>query len=497
MKLKVKDMNIGTGGPLVVIINHKDAKLFDLHNGNRIELSIGRKKVIVVIDISVRGGFISQGKIGLFDDVMKRLNTKNGQEVKISIVNHPESLSYIKRKMDGYKLSKKEINQIVSDIVSNKLTEFEIAFFVAASYMNPLDENETLALTKAMVNSGKKLVLNKKIIMDKHCIGGVAGNRTTMIVVPIVAAAGLTIPKTSSRSITSPAGTSDTVEVLCNVCFDQAKIKKIVEKTNGCLIWGGSLNLAPADDIIIKIEHPFDLDARSQMLASILAKKASVNATDVLIDIPYGKGAKIEGKVKAEELKRDFEHMGKKLGINIKAIFTDGSQPIGYGFGPVLEAKDVLYVLRNDPMQPMDLRKKSIKLAGIMLEMGKKSKKGEGEKLAKKILDSGDAYKKFIDIIKAQGGKEVIPEDLKVGMHKKDIKAWKDGRISYVGNKEICRIARIAGAPVDKMAGVLLHKKKGTYVNKNEVVMTIYAESKDKLKFALDTYNKIKGILIK
>ncbi|MCK5107941.1 MAG: AMP phosphorylase, partial [Nanoarchaeota archaeon] len=455
------------------------------------------KKVVVIIDISVSGCFVPKGTIGLFDDVMTRLKTKNGQEVKISIVNHPESLSYIKKKMDGHKLSKKEINQIIADIVTNTLTEFEVAFFVAASYMNPLDENETLALTNAMVNSGKKISFKKKIIMDKHCIGGVAGNRTTMIVVPIIAAAGLTIPKTSSRSITSPAGTSDTVEVLCGVCFDHEKVKKIVEKTNGCLIWGGSLSLAPADDIIIRIEHPFDLDARSQMLASILAKKASVNATDVLIDIPYGKGAKIEEKKKADELKRDFESMGKKLGINIKAIFTDGSQPIGYGFGPVLEAKDVLYVLRNDPMQPMDLRKKSIKLAGIMLEMGKKSKRGEGEKLAKEILDNGKAYSKFIEIIKAQGGKEVIPEDLKAGSHKKDIKAWKDGKISYVGNKEICRIARIAGAPVDKSAGVLLHKKKGTYVNKGEVIMTIYAESKDKLKFAVDTYNQIKGILIK
>ena len=497
MKLKVKDIKIGTGGPFVAVMNYKDAEMFDLHHEDRVEIHYGRKKAIAILDISLNKGLVKKGYIGLLIELKDFLNTSNGKEVNIIIVKKPDSLNYIKKKMDGERLNKKEINEIIKDIVENRLTEFEVAFFVAASYMRPMNDQETIDLTRAMVNTGDTLKLKNGKIMDKHCIGGVAGNRTTMIVTPIIAAAGLMMPKTSSRSITSPAGTADTVEVLCDVCFSLEKMKKILKKTNACMVWGGALNLAPADDKIIKIEHPFDIDARSQLLASILAKKSSVGATHVLVDIPTGDGSKMENKKQAEELKNDFEQIGKKLGMKIKVVFTDGSEPVGNGIGPVLEARDVLFVLRNDPKAPLDLRKNSLKLAGIMLEMGGKAKKGFGEKMATRILDTGKAYIKFIDIIKAQNGKEIIPEELKLGKHKRDIKAWKDGKVSRIGNREMSKIARIAGAPKDKCAGIYLYKKKNTYVNKGEVLFTIYSNSQDKLKFAVEAYKSLKGISIK
>lgn len=497
MELKVKDMKTGTGGPYVAVINSKDANMFDLHHGDRVEISYGKKKAVSILDISSAGGWVSKGSIGLFSEIKEFLNVAEGRKAKISIVRKPNSLDYIKKKMDGYRLSRKEIDEIIKDVVENRLTEFELAFFVAATYMNHMDDQETIDLTKAMVETGDKLNLKNGKIMDKHCIGGVAGNRTTMIITPIIAASGLMIPKTSSRSITSPAGTADTVEVLCNVTFPREKIISVIKKTNACMVWGGSMNLAPADDKIIKIEHPFDIDARSQLLASILAKKASVGATHVLVDIPTGPGSKMENKANAESLRDDFEKIGRKLGMKIKVLFSDGSEPIGNGIGPVLEARDVLYVLRNDPRAPLDLRKKSLKMAGIMLEMGGKAKPGRGESLASHILESGKAYKKFIEIIKAQGGKEAIPEELKEGDCRKDIKAWKDGKITKIGNREISRIARIAGAPVDAEAGIYLYKKKNTYVNKGEVIFTIYANNADKLKFAVDAYKALGGIEIK
>lgn len=497
MKFKIKDLNVGTGGPFVAVINYKDAEKFDLHHGDRIEVRKRRKKAVAIVDISYTGGMVAKGRIGLFEEVMDLLNAKNNQEAKISISHKPESIEYIKKKMDGQRLSNKEIKGIVQDIVDNNLTEFETAFFVAASYMRPMDDKETVALTKAMVNTGDKLGLRSKIVMDKHCIGGVAGNRTTMLVVPIIACAGLKIPKTSSRSITSPAGTADTVEVLCDVSLNLEQIRKIVKKTNGCMVWGGAVNLAPADDKIIRIEHSLDIDARSQLLASILAKKASVGATHVLVDIPTGKGSKIGSMKRAESLKKDFEDMGKKLGMKIRVVFTDGSEPVGNGIGPVLEARDVLYVLRNDPKQPLDLRKKSLKLAGVMLEMSGKAKKGEGEKKAKKILDSGRAHDKFIEIIKAQNGKEINPDDMKLAKYKKDIRASKKGRIKSICNREISRIARIAGAPSDKEAGIYLHKKKNSYVNKGEVLFTLYSDNKEKLDFAVNAYRSLDGIEIK
>jgi putative thymidine phosphorylase len=356
---------------------------------------------------------------------------------------------------------------------------------------------ETVWLTKAMTNEGEILKINRYPIMDKHCVGGVAGNRTTMVVVPIVAAAGLVIPKTSSRSITSPAGTADTVEVLTNVCVDIRKMKKIVEKTKGCMVWGGSLNLSPADDKIIKVERPLSIDAESQLLASVMSKKASVSATHLLVDIPIGHGSKITHKEEAFKLKKDFEEISKSLGIKVKVVLTDGTQPIGNGIGPSLEARDVLYVLLRDKKRPLDLEKKSLTMAGILLEMGGKAKKGQGYKRAQEILDSGIAYKKIVEIIKAQGGFEISPEKIKIGKFKFDFAAEKKGMIKSINNNSISKIARVAGAPDDKGAGIYLYKHVGDYVKKDEKIFTVYAHNRIKLDFAKKTLEKIDGVIIK
>ena len=418
--------------------------------------------------------------------------------LSIKYENKPKSVFFIKKKLRGEKLDYNEIHQIVKDIVDNKLTDIELTYFVASTYIHELTIKETVYLTNAVINTGKTLKLNKYPIVDKHCIGGVAGNRTTMVVVPILAAAGLTIPKTSSRSITSPAGTADTMEVMCNVSFTLEELKKIVLKTNGCLVWGGAVNLAPADDKIIRVEHPVSLDPVGQLLASILAKKKSVSATHLLIDIPVGKGAKIEKKSEAEELKRRFELIGKKLGFVMKVVLTDGRQPIGNGIGPGLEAIDVLKVLMNEKDAPQDLREKSIKMAGELLELAKKVKKGYGYKMAKDIIDSGMAYKKMVEIIKTQGGKITEPNKIKLAKLRLDIKAEQHGTIREINGKIISKIAKIAGAPQDKGAGLYLNVHVGDKVNKDSILYTIYSENNEKLEYAKDLVKDLnKGIIIK
>lgn len=495
MKLTIKDMDISTGGTLVAIIRKDDAALLDLHKLDRVKIKKGNKIATVVLNIGTSYKPVPQGYIGIFDEVMEALKLKENEIVEIIPARKPLSIDFIKKKLDGLKLNKKEIEQIVWDIVHNKLSEIELTYFVAACYAHELDVNETTLLTKAMTHHGDILKLRRYPVMDKHCTGGTAGNRTTPIVVSIVAAAGLTIPKTSSRSITSPAGTADTMEVLTNVALPIKRMKEIIEKTNGCLIWGGSLNLAPADDRIIHVERPLNIDAKSQLLASVMAKKASVSATHLLIDISSGKGAKISSKRKARMLKKDFENISKKLGIKVKVIITDGSEPIGNGIGPALEARDVLYVLRNDTKAPEDLKNKSLKLAGLMLELGKKTKKGAGFTIAKEILESGLAYKKFIEIIKAQGGKEIKPSKIKLGKFKHDVKSAKSGLIKIISNRAISKIARVAGAPQNKGAGIYLHKHVNDKVKKNEPLFTIYSNSKLKLLFAINIYKKFpKGI---
>ena len=495
MKLEVRDMDISSGGALVAVLNEKDADKMDLHSRDRVKIIKKGKVETVLLNISESEKVVGQGKIGLYEEVIDSLKLKDGDIVKMVPARKPLSIDYIKKKLDGFRLMKKEIDQIVWDIVHNKLNAVELTYFIAACYSNELDIRETTLLTKAMTSYGDILRLNRYPVMDKHCVGGVAGNRTTMVIVPILAAAGVTIPKTSSRSITSPAGTADTMEVLANVCVPIKRMKRIVEKANGCVVWGGALNLAPADDKIIQVERPLAIDAKSQLLASVMAKKASVSATHVLVDIPTGKGAKLPNRKKALQLKKDFENLAKRIGIRIKVIITNGREPIGNGIGPALEARDVLWVLKNDKRGPSDLRQKSLMMSGMMLEMAGKS--SNGFNLAKDILESGKAYKKMVEIIRMQGKKVIDPSKIKLGKVKYDVFAKKNGVVKEISNRAISKIARVAGVPEFNGAGIYLHKHVGDKVKKGDKLFTVYCHDKGKLEFVRYAWEKLVAIVVK
>ncbi len=445
------------------------------------------------IDITTSKEIVPKGTLGIFEEALKKLDLCQSIYVEVSPPKKSDSVKYIKKKMDGKKLSYDEYKTIIEDIVNDKLSVIETSFFVAGCYAHPLDTHETAYLTKAMINTGDTLKLNEKIILDKHCIGGVAGNRTTMIVVPIIAAAGYKIPKTSSRSITSAAGTADTVEVLCKVSFDMKSMREIIEKTNGCLVWGGALRLAPSDDKIIHVESPLSIDPEGQLLASIMAKKKSVGTTHLLIDIPIGKGAKIEDPKKAKHLKKAFQKLCRELKIKSKIIITDGSFPIGKGIGPSLEARDVLWTLKNDPKGSHDLKEKAIHLAGNMLKIAGAKKPFD---LARHMIDSGKAYHKFVEIIKAQGGRETSPEDIRIGRYKIEYKAKQNGYVYHINNKIMNRIGRIAGAPLDQEAGIQLQKTRGQKVQIGDTLFTVYSDSVDKLEFAKEFLEKESGYAI-
>ena len=487
-------MDVATGGPLVAILNKDDAQKLDLHVMDRIKIKKGKKTETVVVDIAASRKSVKPNYIGLFEEVIDSLKLKNNQIVDISIARKPLSLEFIRKKMDGKKLNKKEIDQIVWDIVNNKLSSIELTYFVAACYTNAMSTEETIILTKSIAYHGDTLKLDKYPIIDKHSIGGLAGNRTTLILVPIIAAAGFIMPKTSSRSITSPSGTADTMEVLAKVSFSLKEIKKIVLKTNGCMVWGGALNLAPADDKIIMVERPLGIDAESQLLASIMAKKHSVSSTHILIDIPVGNHAKVRNKTEALKLKKDFETIGKRLKKHIKVIITDGTKPIGKGIGPALEARDVLWVLTRDKRRPLDLENKCIKMAAEIFKMLKIK---DGEKKTLDLLNSGKAYKKMAEIIKAQNGKSIKPEKIKIGKFIFEVKSKKKGIIRNIKNSIVTKTARVAGAPVNKGAGIYLHKDVGNKVKKGEKLFTVYAESKQKLNYAKDILKEESPFVVK
>ena len=343
-----------------------------------------------------------------------------------------------------------------------------------------------------MVRSGEKLTWDGNLVYDKHCIGGLPGNRTTPIVISIAASAGLTIPKTSSRAITSPAGTADTMEVMTNVELTMSQMKEVVTMENGCLVWGGSVSLSPADDILISVEKALDIDSEGQMIASVLSKKAAAGATHVIIDIPVGETAKIRSESKAKELKELFEIVGKNIGLVVKVIITDGSQPIGRGIGPALEAMDVLSVLRNEHDAPEDLKQRAILIAGELLELSGKSERGKGVKMAAEILTSGLAHKKLMSICEAQG-RFTEPSYADFCM---EVLSEVDGIVERIDTRKIAKLAKLAGAPKSPKAGVLFNAPLNKQVKKGDVLLAIYAEAKGELDYALEYYRSQTQIIV-
>ena len=494
MELKVKFLKWSAGVP-VVILNKKIAEEMGVHPRGRIlisTLSEHPKELVAVVD-TIENHIVNEKEIALSFEIKKIMKLKAGQVVKISLFKPPKSLDLIKRKLDNKTLSEKQIEQIISDVVNNSLSDPEIALFVSAMYKQGMNMNETISLIKAILKTGNKLSFDKKYVVDKHSIGGVPGNRTTPIIVPICASAGLIFPKTSSRAITSAAGTADVIETIASVDFPISKINKIIKKTNACMVWGGALDLVPADSKILGVEKSLQIDPEAQLLASIISKKLSVGSKYILIDIPYGKNSKITKK-HALRLKEKFEKLGKYFHKNLKVVLTRGSEPIGNGIGPVLEMIDVIKVLSLKEDSPKDLEEKSLFLAGEILEMVGKAEKGKGTESARKILYSGKAFEKFKQIIKAQGGKL---SRIKKAKFKKDIFLKKDNSIKEINNLKISALAQIAGAPTDKAAGLYLYYHIGEKAKRGDKLLTIYAESKSRMRDALRFYNTSKPIRMK
>ncbi|MEW6528713.1 MAG: AMP phosphorylase [Candidatus Micrarchaeota archaeon] len=489
--VQAKKINIYTGKKIVVLNKH-EAQQNDIYAGYRENLRFKGKEIGVVIDVA-GNEVVKPGEIGLFRDVSDALEIEDTDILEIVHLNRPASLEYIKKKLDKKELSSCEIDTIIKELMDNKLNEAELGALVSGMYINGLSDNEVVSLTNSIVMSGDILNIGKSPIADKHCIGGVAGNRTTMIVVPIIAAAGVYIPKTSSRAITSPAGTADTMEVLAKVDFKIEEMNEIVRKNYGAIVWGGGLNLASADDKLIKIRNPLSLDPRGVLLSSILAKKKSVGAQYVVIDIPIGRGTKINSMTEAHELAQDFLKIGNMLGMTVEALITDGSEPIGNGIGPALEARDVLQVLEGTG--PEDLRHKSLIIAGKILEISGKIERGKGYEVATHFLDSGKALAKMKEIIELQGGNQNIKsEDIPIGQYSYEFKTGLNGKISHIDNKTISKIARIAGAPGDKGAGIYLYRLKGDKVEPENVLFTIYSESETKLDYAIKALENLEPV---
>lgn len=444
--------------------------------------------------LSVVEGIIPHGEAILSLELRGALGIQSGVEVAVSLAGRPKSFEAIRKKMRGEELTPEEIRAIVFDAANYELGELEIAAFLLAQEFKGMNMNEIVALTKAMVEAGSTVDFGRPVY-EKHSIGGVPGNKVSLLIVPIVASLGVFIPKTSSRAITSPAGTADTMEVLAPVEFDVDEYKEVALKAGGCIVWGGKLGLAPVDDIFIRIEHPLSIDPRSQMLASIFSKKLAVGIRGLVMDIPTGKGAKVEDLKEAEALASQFIELGRRFDVRVQCGITYGGQPVGHAVGPALEAREALEALAG--RGPASLIEKATSLAGLLLELAGVVPKGSGQDAAKEALRTGRALEKIKQIIEAQGGDpEVKPEDIPVGEYVAEIRAPADGYVTQVDNAGIVAVATLAGAPTEKGAGVLLHAKQGYKVKKGDVLMEIHAERESKLTEAYEAAIRLRPITV-
>lgn len=485
--LKYKHLGIFTQNANVAFLkNDSDVCISEGFTAlTRIRVSTKTNSIVASLNV-VTSNILLPDEIGLSNTAAEKLNISNGDILNVTHLETISSLNHLRAKIYNHKLDYHAYQEIINDVVRGDYSNIHLSAFVTACAGDRMDVDEISDLTKAMICSGVQLKWNKDMVMDKHSIGGLPGNRTTPILVSIITAYGLTMPKTSSRAITSSAGTADTMEVMTNVSLSPNQIKAVVEKEGGCFVWGDAARLSPADDILIKVEKALDIDSEGQLIASVLSKKAAAGSTHVIIDMPIGETAKVRNTETARLLKSYIETVGKEIGLITKVVFTDGAQPVGNGIGPVLEAIDILKILRNETDAPADLKERVLLLAGELLELSKKVTKGHGIKTATELLEMGKAYKKFKSICKAQG--KFIEPVLAKFSH--EVYSENQGTLIRIDNRKIAKLAKLSGAPEYKASGILLNVHLGNTIKKGQLLYIIYAEAEGELKYALN-YLKI------
>jgi thymidine phosphorylase len=456
----------------------------------RLMVTVRGNTIIATLNV-IDSDLLGHNEASLSISAWDKLDAQEGDQIHFAHLQPAGSMSKVRAKIYGQTLGLEAYEHIISDIANHKYSTAELAAFVTACAGDRLKLNEIISLSRAMIKAGSQLTWTRDIIADKHCVGGLPGNRTTPIIVAISAAAGLTIPKTSSRAITSPAGTADTMETMAPVDLSINQIRKVVEQEGGCVVWGGAVRLSPADDILIGVERALDIDSEGQMIASVLSKKAAAGSTHVIIDIPVGPTAKVRTSEAAQQLSGYFSSVGSAIGLTVEVIQTEGSQPVGRGIGPALEARDVLAVLQNSQNAPEDLKQRALLLAGSLLEIAGLATHGEGESRAESILISGKAWEKFHAICEAQGGYRE-PE---TAPFTHEITAEHPGTVSAIDNRRLAKIAKLAGAPHDPTAGLTLHTPLDTRIETGQPLMTVHAEARGTLKYALEYVQSQSNIL--
>ena len=457
---------------------------------SRIKVSGNGQAFIATLNV-VHGDLLEHGEAGLSDIAWSLLLMDRPCSISVSHPEPVESFRHVRRKLYGNDLGQDALGAIVQDVVARRYSDVQISAFLSACVGQRMNREEVVALTLSMVNVGESLNWDTERVYDKHCVGGLPGNRTTPIVVAVVTSFGIVMPKTSSRAITSPAGTADTMETITRVDLPLHELQRVVEKVNGCIVWGGAVNLSPADDVLIRVERALDVDSEAQLIASVLSKKISAGSTHTIIDIPVGPTAKVRSREAAKRLSDLFRYVGDELGLCVEIAITDGTQPVGRGIGPALEAIDVLQVLNGDTVAPKDLRARAVLLAGKILELAGEAAEGAGSALAQTAIDDGRAINQFKRICDAQGGFFTPPR----AQYRHEVHASDQGVVSVIDNRRLAKVAKLAGAPTARAAGIEILVRIGDVVEVGEPILIIHAEAPGELDYALGYLSEAQDVV--
>jgi AMP phosphorylase len=497
MYLGAVKLDLDDGPNQVIVLHELDAQNKGINVGDIVNVSLfdnpGAEVRKYNMTVQITNSLVKPGQVGIFADDWESKSFKASEAVRVRLQDVSPSVQYIREKIKGEALSYEKMYSIVKDIANHRLSQVLATYFLSTFYTKGFTEDEIYYLTKAMAETGEMLKFGDRIVADKHSIGGVGGKGVTPIVVSIAMAEGLLVPNTSTKAITTSSATADMLEAIMPVSFNKSQLETLVEQVGGFLIWGGALDLAPADDVMIQVEKPLHLESYDKFSASIIAKKIAQGVNHLVIDMPKGPGTKVRSEKDVNIVRQKFFSLAKKFGIKIAIYSRDVDGIDGNAVGPALEAREFIYVLEQNPIRSMQLENISLDMAGLLFELTGTSLKGHGRLKAEKILQSGQAFEKFKEIYKAQGGKE---EDLSasavcVGEHTFDIIADSNFTIAYQDNKEIFKICRALGNPYSKCSGVYFYVRKGAVVEKGDRLATLYAESAERLELAKSVWGKV------
>lgn len=418
--------------------------------------------------------WVAPGHIGLDADTAQQLGVAAGAPLLVRALPPAREHALLRKKISGEALAEHEYLRLLREVVDGRFERAELAAFLVAATQR-LSDDEVQGLARARASLSQPLQWDEPMVVDKHSIGGVPGSRITLIVVPIVAAFGLAMPKTSSRAITSAAGTADAMETVARVDLDASEVAACVRNARACIAWNGRLNHSVLDEVMNAITRPLGLDSARWAVASILSKKQVAGATHVVIDLPWGPRTKLPTEAAAQDMARLFERTGQALGLVVRALVTAGSRPIGRGVGPALEVRDVRAILSNQSDVAQDLRDKALLFASHILAWHPRvGSVAEGRRLAQELLRSGAALRAFEAIVDAQGrrAEPVLP-----GACTHDVLAPCDGQVAEIDGWAIAELARAAGAPADLGAGVDLLCAPGQPVVRGQPLLRIHAST--------------------